>query len=77
MLSLNLNYNSIMKIATIKEISDLLNDGPREYTNFNPQKLYELLSEVEREEMEAEMDKRAEAAIADMEDRYANADIPF
>ena len=66
-----------MKIATIKEISDLLTDGPREYTNFNPQKLYELLSEAEREEMEAEMDKRAEAAIADMEDRYANAEIPF
>ena len=77
MLSLNPKYNSIMKIATIKEISDLLTDGPREYTNFNPQKLYELLSEAEREEMEAEMDKRAEAAIADMEDRYANAEIPF
>ena len=52
-------------------------DGLSDYTNFNPQKLYELLSEAEREEMEAEMDKRAEAAIADMEDRYANAEIPF
>ena len=66
-----------MEITKIKKISDMLSDGPREYTNFNPQKLYELLSEAEREEMEAEMDKRAEAAIADMEDRYANADIPF
>lgn len=66
-----------MEITTIKKISDMLSDGPREYTNFNPQKLYELLSEAEREEMETEMDKRAEAAIADMEHRYANADIPF
>jgi hypothetical protein len=66
-----------METTTIKKISEMLSDGPREYTNFNPQKLYALLSEAEREEMETEMDKRAEAAIADMEDRYANADIPF
>jgi hypothetical protein len=66
-----------METTTIKKISEMLNDGPREYTNFNPQKLYELLSRAERQEMEAEMDKRAEATIADMEDRYANADIPF
>ena len=66
-----------MKIPTIRQISDLLSDGQREYGGLNPATLYELLNKSEKQEFENWLDERDEEMIVKLEEQYANEDIPF